>query len=63
VGALGNTLLGVNGAPPIMGLLFEVISVLLLIAIVAAIVISRRKRGEGVDRPGMEREAREEVVR
>jgi hypothetical protein len=40
----------VNGAPPIFGLLFEVISVLLLVAIIAAIVISRRKTGEGGDR-------------
>lgn len=53
VGELGNVLLGVSG-PPIMGLLFEVISVLLLIAVVAAIVISRRKTGEGTDRPGVE---------
>jgi NADH:ubiquinone oxidoreductase subunit 6 (subunit J) len=49
-GALGEILLGVNGAPPIFGLLFEVISVLLLVAVIAAIVISRRKAGEGVDR-------------
>ncbi len=48
--ALGRTLLGVGGAPEIFALLFEVVSVLLLIAIVAAIVISRRKTGEGVDR-------------
>jgi NAD(P)H-quinone oxidoreductase subunit 6 len=50
VAALGEILLGVNGAPPIFGLLFEVVSVLLLVAIVAAIVISRRKTGEGIDR-------------
>jgi NADH:ubiquinone oxidoreductase subunit 6 (subunit J) len=56
VSQLGNNLLGVNGAPPIMGLLFEVISVLLLIAIVSAIVISRRRTGGGVDRPGTDRE-------
>jgi NADH:ubiquinone oxidoreductase subunit 6 (subunit J) len=31
-------------------LLFEVISVLLLVAVIAAIVVSRRKAGEGVDR-------------
>ena len=49
-GPLGEILLGLNGAPPIFGLLFEVISVLLLVAVVAAIVISRRKVGEGVDR-------------
>jgi len=56
VAELGYNLLGVRGAPPIMALLFEVISILLLIAIVAAIVISRRKTGEGVDRPGTDRE-------
>ena len=50
VAALGEILLGVNGAPPIFGLLFEVISILLLVAVVAAIVVSRRKTGEGVDR-------------
>lgn len=49
-GGLGEILLGVNGAPEIFQLLFEVISVLLLVAVVAAIVISRRKTGEGVDR-------------
>ena len=49
-GPLGEILLGVGGAPPIFGLLFEVISILLLVAIVAAIVVSRRKTGEGVDR-------------
>ena len=47
--ALGSILLGVNGAPPIFQLLFEVISILLLVAVVAAIVISRRRTGEGVD--------------
>src|ERR687886_928746 len=52
VAALGEILLGVNGAPPIFGLLFEVASVLLLVAIVAAIVVSRRKTGEGVGRGG-----------
>jgi NADH:ubiquinone oxidoreductase subunit 6 (subunit J) len=30
-------------------LLFEVISILLLVAVIAAIVVSRRKTGEGVD--------------
>jgi NADH:ubiquinone oxidoreductase subunit 6 (subunit J) len=55
VADLGNTLLGVNG-PPIMALLFQVIAVLLLIAMVAAIVISRRKTGAGVDRQGTDRE-------
>ena len=50
VSELGETLLGVNGAPPIFGLLFEVASVLLLVAVIAAIVVSRRRTGEGVDR-------------
>lgn len=50
VTALGRILLGVGGAPEIFALLFEVASVLLLVAVVAAIVISRRKTGEGVDR-------------
>jgi NAD(P)H-quinone oxidoreductase subunit 6 len=54
VATLGEILLGVNGTPPIFGLLFEVISVLLLVAVVAAIVISRRKTGEDIDR-GVER--------
>ena len=50
-GPLGEILLGVGGAPPIFGLLFEVISILLLVAIVAAIAVSRRKTtGEGTDR-------------
>jgi NAD(P)H-quinone oxidoreductase subunit 6 len=49
-GNLGEILLGVNGAPPVFGLLFEVISVLLLVAMIAAIVVSRRKTGEGADR-------------
>ena len=49
-GNLGDILLGVNGAPPVFGLLFEVISVLLLVAMIAAIVVSRRKTGEGADR-------------
>jgi NAD(P)H-quinone oxidoreductase subunit 6 len=53
-GTLGEILLGVNGAPLIFGLLFEVISILLLVAMVAAIVISRRKTGEGVDRQEVE---------
>ena len=46
----GENLLGVNGAPPIFGLLFEVASVLLLVAVIAAIVVSRRRVGDGVDR-------------
>ncbi len=50
VADLGNTLLGVGGAPPIFGLLFEVASVVLLVALIAAIVVSRRRSGEGIDR-------------
>ena len=34
----------------VFALLFEVASVLLLVAVVAAIVVSRRKMGQGVDR-------------
>ena len=49
-GPLGEILLGVGGAPPIFGLLFEVISILLLVALIAAIVVSRRQAGEDVDR-------------
>ena len=52
--SLGQILLGVNGAPPIFGLLFEVISILLLVAVVAAIVVSRRKNGEDVGRGAQE---------
>ncbi|HZY65791.1 MAG: NADH-quinone oxidoreductase subunit J [Actinomycetota bacterium] len=47
---LGRILLGVGGGPEIFALLFEAASVLLLVAIVAAIVVSRRKTEEGVDR-------------
>jgi NAD(P)H-quinone oxidoreductase subunit 6 len=50
VAALGEILLGVDGAPPIFGLLFEVISVLLLVGIIAAIAVSHRKTGEEPDR-------------
>jgi NAD(P)H-quinone oxidoreductase subunit 6 len=50
VAAFGRDLLGVSAGSEIFVLLFEVASVLLLVAIVAAIVISRRKTGEGVDR-------------
>ena len=50
VAALGENLLGVGGAPEIMALLFEVISVLLLVAIIAAISISRRRTGEEENR-------------
>ena len=50
VAELGETLLGVNGAHEIFGLLFEVASVLLLVAVIAAIVVSRRRVGDGVDR-------------
>jgi NADH:ubiquinone oxidoreductase subunit 6 (subunit J) len=50
VAAFGRDLLGVSAGSEIFVLLFEVASVLLLVALVAAIVVSRRKRGEGVDR-------------
>jgi NAD(P)H-quinone oxidoreductase subunit 6 len=50
VAALGRDLLGVSSGSEIFILLFEVASVLLLVAIVGAIVISRRKVGEGIDR-------------
>jgi NADH:ubiquinone oxidoreductase subunit 6 (subunit J) len=50
VAALGRDLLGVSSGAQIFTLLFEVASVLLLVAMVAAIVISRRKVGEGIDR-------------
>ena len=50
VAALGRDLLGVSQGAEIFTLLFEVASVLLLVAVVAAIVVSRRKSGEGVDR-------------
>ncbi len=49
-GAFGRDLLGVSQGAEIFTLLFEVASVLLLVAVVAAIVVSRRKIGEGVDR-------------
>ena len=42
--------LGVSSGAGIFTLLFEVASVLLLVALVAAIVVSRRKIGQGVDR-------------
>ena len=50
VPAFGRDLLGVSQGSGIFALLFEVASVLLLVAIVAAIVVSRRKTGEGIDR-------------
>lgn len=50
VAAFGRNLLGVEPGSEIFSLLFEVASVLLLVAVVAAIVVSRRKTGEGVDR-------------
>jgi NAD(P)H-quinone oxidoreductase subunit 6 len=50
VAAFGRNLLGVNEGTEIFALLFEVASVLLLVAVIAAIVVSRRKVGEGVDR-------------
>jgi NAD(P)H-quinone oxidoreductase subunit 6 len=43
VAQLGRILVGTGGAPQIFGLLFEVSSILLLVAVVAAIVISRRR--------------------
>ena len=50
VAAFGRNLLGVQPGSEIFSLLFEVASVLLLVAVVAAIVVSRRKTGEGIDR-------------
>ena len=50
VATFGRDLLGVSTGSEVFTLLFEVASVLLLVAIVAAIVVSRRKTGEGVDR-------------
>ncbi len=50
VPAFGRDLLGVSQGAEIFTLLFEVASVLLLVALVAAIVVSRRKTGEGIDR-------------
>jgi NAD(P)H-quinone oxidoreductase subunit 6 len=50
VAAFGRNLLGVSAGSEVFVLLFEVASVLLLVAIVAAIVVSRRKAGAGIDR-------------
>jgi hypothetical protein len=50
-------LLGVSPGSEIFALLFEVASVLLLIAVVAAIVVSRRKSGEDVNRGAVDRGA------
>ena len=50
VADLGRDLLGVSQGAEVFTLLFEVVSVLLLVAIVGAIVISRRKSGAGADR-------------
>jgi NADH:ubiquinone oxidoreductase subunit 6 (subunit J) len=50
VADLGRDLLGVSPGSEVFTLLFEVVSVLLLVAIVGAIVISRRKAAEGIDR-------------
>jgi NADH:ubiquinone oxidoreductase subunit 6 (subunit J) len=50
VAAFGRDLLGVSQGAEVFVLLFEVASVLLLVAIVAAIVVSRRKAGAGIDR-------------
>jgi NADH:ubiquinone oxidoreductase subunit 6 (subunit J) len=46
VETFGENLLGVGGAPQIFALLFQVVAVLLFVAIVAAIVISRRRSPE-----------------
>jgi NAD(P)H-quinone oxidoreductase subunit 6 len=48
--AFGRDLLGVSTGSEVFVLLFEVASVLLLVALIAAIVVSRRRTGEGVDR-------------
>ena len=50
VAAFGNDLLGVSPGSEIFALLFEVASVLLLVAVVAAIVVSRRKTEDRADR-------------
>jgi len=49
VAALGRDLLGVSSGSEIFTLLFEVASVLLLVALVGAIVISRRKVGDSLE--------------
>ena len=43
-------MLGVSPGTEIFALFFQVVAVLLLVATIAAIVVSRRKTGEGVDR-------------
>lgn len=48
ISELGEILLGVGG-PQVFSLLFEVVSVLLLVAIIASIVISRRRPEEDAD--------------
>ncbi len=50
VGQIGRQLLGVAPGSEIFVLLFQVVSVLLLVAIIASIVVSRRKLGAGIDR-------------
>jgi NAD(P)H-quinone oxidoreductase subunit 6 len=52
VAEFGRGLLGVSGEAggEIFALLFQVVAVLLLVGMIAAIVVSRRKSGEGVDR-------------
>ncbi len=50
VAAFGRNLLGVSPGSEIFALLFQGVAVLLFVAMIAAIVISRRKTGEGVDR-------------
>lgn len=47
---LGRTLLGVSPGTEIFALFFQVVAVLLLVATIAAIAVSRRKTGEDVDR-------------
>lgn len=46
VETFGENLLGVGGAPQIFALLFQIAAVLMFVAIVAAIVISRRRSAE-----------------
>ncbi len=50
VSTFGENLLGVAPGTEIFALLFQVAAIILLVAMVAAIVVSRRKTGEGVDR-------------
>lgn len=50
VADFGRGLLGVSEGAEIFALLFQVVAVLLLVGMIAAIVVSRRKTGGGVDR-------------